>query len=287
MKTFIAELEQVYKKDSSGLVAEYLNDKGGVWHFHPEYEILLNLKNNGTRIIGNNVELFDEYDMVLIAGNVPHCWNYYKTGESLPENHSIVVHFPLNFFGNEFLNQHEMVKVRELFAEAEKGVAFSVQDAKTAEKILISMVSHSGIDKILDFFHLLKLMCNSTHRRQLSTENYKIGFERPANKIIAKVLSFIRENYNKHLTLKDVSNVADMKPFSFSKYFKKYTGTGFIEYLNQVRANRACYLLRETDTAIHDIVKDCGFFSVSNFNKQFKKIMGISPRSYRAQFRNI
>ncbi|HOK75024.1 MAG TPA: hypothetical protein PLS74_07875, partial [Bacteroidales bacterium] len=109
MKTFIAELEQVYKKDSSGLVAEYLNDKGGVWHFHPEYEILLNLKNNGTRIIGNNVELFDEYDMVLIAGNVPHCWNYYKTGESLPENHSIVVHFPLNFFGNEFLNQHEMV----------------------------------------------------------------------------------------------------------------------------------------------------------------------------------
>jgi len=180
-----------------------------------------------------------------------------------------------------------MVKVRELFAEAEKGVAFSVQDAKTAEKILISMVSHSGIDKILDFFHLLKLMCNSTHRRQLSTENYKIGFERPANKIIAKVLSFIRENYNKHLTLKDVSNVADMKPFSFSKYFKKYTGTGFIEYLNQVRANRACYLLRETDTAIHDIAKDCGFFSVSNFNKQFKKIMGISPRSYRAQFRNI
>ena len=75
-----------------------------------------------------------------------------------------------------------------------------------------------------------------------------------------------------------------MKPFYFGKYFKKYTGTGFINYINQIRMNRASYLLRETPNAIKCIARECGFESISNFNKQFKKIFGISPKTYRAQF---
>ncbi|MGQ9619481.1 MAG: helix-turn-helix domain-containing protein, partial [Bacteroidales bacterium] len=169
------------------------------------------------------------------------------------------------------------------FFEAERGVAFSVQDAKNVEKFMTGMISHSGIEKIINFFQVLKIMCFSTTRRQLCTENYKIRLDTSANKRIAKVYNYIRENYNRHISLEDISKVAEMKPFSFSKYFKRNTGSGYIEYLNQVRANRACYLLRETVNTIHEIAKECGFSSVSNFNKQFKKILGISPTEYRAQ----
>ena len=75
-----------------------------------------------------------------------------------------------------------------------------------------------------------------------------------------------------------------MNPNSFSRYFKKNCGAGFVEYLNRVRTNKACYLLRETDYQIRDIASECGFSSISNFNKQFRKSEGVSPGFYRAQF---
>src|SRR5664280_1775165 len=91
----VAELEKIQYDDGGGFRAAYINDTGGMWHFHPEYELVLNIKSNGTRIVGDSVELFDQYDMVLIAGNIPHCWNYYRQNNTLPENHGIVVNFKL------------------------------------------------------------------------------------------------------------------------------------------------------------------------------------------------
>jgi AraC-like DNA-binding protein len=280
----VAELEKIAYDDGGGFRAAYINDHGGFWHFHPEYELILNVKSYGTRIIGDNVELFDQYDMTFIAGNVPHCWNHYKIDGKVPENHGISVHFNLSSLGDGLLSQHEMHCVKDLFDKAERGIAFSVDDAKRAENHLIDMINHKGIDKMIDFFALIQIMCNSEKRRQLCSENYKVAFDDGGNRRMTDVYSFIRENYNRPISLKKISQIADMSPFAFSRYFKKNSGAGFVEYVNRVRTNKACYLLRETEYQVHDIAIDCGFLSISNFNKQFRKSVGISPRDYRAQF---
>jgi AraC-like DNA-binding protein len=280
----LAELEKIAYDDGGGFRATYLNDKGGFWHFHPEYELILNTKSYGTRIIGDNVELFDHYDMTFIAGNIPHCWNHYKTEGDVPKNYGISVHFNIESFGESFLRQHEMHCVGELLKEAERGIAFSVQDAKIAEKHLDNIVTMKGIDKMIELFTLLKLMCNAEKRRPLCSENYKQSFDERGNKRMADVYTFIRENFSKPITLQHISKIAKMSPFAFSRYFKKNSGAGFVEYVNQVRTNKACYLLRETEYQVHDIAIDCGFASISNFNKQFKKSVGISPRDYRTQY---
>jgi AraC-like DNA-binding protein len=280
----LAELEKIPHDDSGGFRATYLNDNNGFWHFHPEFELTLNTKSYGTRIIGDNVELFDQYDMTLVAGNVPHCWNHYKVDGKLPENHGIVVHFSYESFGGGFLNQHELHGIKELFNEAERGIAFSVQDAKNAESHLINMVNQKGIDKIIEFFIVLRILSNAEKRRPLCSENYKIAFDERGNKRMTDVYTFIRENYSRPITLEEISKIVSMSPFAFSRYFKKNSGAGFVEYVNQVRTNKACYLLRETEYQIQEIAIDCGFASISNFNKQFRKSVGISPRDYRAQF---
>lgn len=280
----VAELEKIPYDDGGGFRVAWLNDKGGFWHFHPEYELVLNTKSYGTRIIGDSVELFDQYDMTLTAGNIPHCWNHYKAGGSVPDNHGIVVHFTAESMGEGLLKQHEMHSVRELFDLAERGVAFSIEDARLAEKHLIDMVNHSGMDKMIDFFIILRIMCNASKKRQLCSENYKLSIDDHGNQRMTDVYNYLRENYNKPITLKEISHIAKMSPFAFSRYFKKNSGAGFVEYLNQVRTNKACYLLRESDYQVQDIAVDCGFASISNFNKQFKKTVGISPRDYRAQF---
>jgi AraC-like DNA-binding protein len=281
----VAELEKILFDDSGGFRASYISETGGMWHFHPEYELVLNLKSNGTRIIGDSVELFDQYDMVLIAGNIPHCWNYYVQDSTLPDNHGIMVHFKLDSLGDSLLSQHELHSLKMLLNEAERGIAFSVDDAKKAEKHLVSMINNRGIDKVIDFFNTLKIMCTSDNRVLLCSENYRLVFDEKGNKKMTDVYTYIRENYFKAISLEKVSKIAKMSPVSFSRYFKKNCGAGFVEYLNRVRTNKACYLLRETEYQVHDIAIECGFASISNFNKQFRKTEGISPRDYRAQFK--
>lgn len=281
----VAELEKIRYDDSGGFRAEYISETYGFWHFHPEYEVILNTKSNGTRIVGDSVELFDQYDLVIIGGNIPHCWNYYKKTDTVPEETGIMLHFKLSSLGEELLSQHEMHAIKNLLIASERGLVFSIEDARIAEPILRSMVNSKGTDKMISFFTLMKLMCESENKNFLCSENYKMAFDERGNKRMSDVYSYIRDNFHKHLTLEKVSRIAHMSPFAFSRYFKKNSGAGFVEYLNRVRMNKACYLLRETEYQIHDISAECGFLSISNFNKQFRKTEGLPPRDYRAQFR--
>lgn len=281
----VAELEQITFKDNGGFIAEYVNDIGGLWHFHPEYEIVLNIKGNGTRIIGDSVELFDQYDLVLIGSKIPHSWNYYKSEKGLPEKHGIMVHFGQSSLGDSLLGQHEFHAVRELLDLSDRGVGFSLEDARQAEKHLVQMTASTGIEKMIDFLNVLRIMCKSEKKALLCSENYKQAYDERGNKKMADVYTYIRENYFKTITLEKISKIVKMSPFAFSRFFKRNCGAGFVEYLNRVRTNKACYLLRETDYQIHDIAVECGFGSISNFNKQFRKTEGISPRDYRSQYK--
>ena len=281
----VAELEKILYDDGGGFRAAYINDTGGLWHFHPEYELILNIKSNGTRIVGDSVELFDQYDLVLIAGNIPHCWNYYKQNNTLPENHGIVVNFKLESIGEALLSQHELGCLKKLLLDADRGLVFSEEDSRVAEKYLKQMVENKGIDKMISFFNIIKILCSSEKRTSLCSENYKLAFDERGNKRMSDVYTYIRENYFKAIPLEKIAKVAKMSPFAFSRFFKNNCGAGFIEYLTRVRTNKACYLLRETEYSVHDIAMECGFASISNFNKRFRKTEGKSPRDFRSQFR--
>ena len=106
------------------------------------------------------------------------------------------------------------------------------------------------------------------------------------DKRLPEVCNFVRENFYRPIPVSEVSVIAGMSPHSFSRFFSRGTGSGFVDYVNQVRTNKACYLLRETDHQINEIVFECGFATVSNFNKQFRKHSGMSARDYRSQYRS-
>ncbi|HEY5471229.1 MAG TPA: AraC family transcriptional regulator, partial [Bacteroidales bacterium] len=187
--------------------------------------------------------------------------------------------------GEGFLSQHEMHCFKELLEIAERGIAFSVDDAKKAEKFFLHMINNKGIDKMIGFFNIIKIMCGSDKRGCLCSENYKLAFDERGNKRMTDVYAYIRDNYYKSISLGKISKIARMNPTAFSRYFKENCGVCFVEYLNRVRTNKAGYLLRETEYLVNDIASECGFTSISNFNKHFRKNEGIAPRDYRTQFK--
>jgi len=280
----VAEYENIGLRDEGGFIADFVDDSGGIWHFHPEIELALHMKSNGTRIIGDCVELFDHYDMVLISGNIPHSWNYYKGESGLPEKHGIMLHFTSDSLGDNLLAQHELRCLRELLVQAEGAVFFPADDARIAEKYMVQMINETGMPKMIAFFNLFNVLCNSSKRTIINGQNFRQNTEDPENRKMADIYNYIRENYFRPISLEKISDFAGMSPFTFSRFFKKNCGAGFVEYLNRVRTNKACYLLRETAYHVNEIAVECGFSSISNFNKQFRKTEGLSPRDYRSQF---
>ncbi len=276
---------QIIHNNSNEITAAYITDTAGIWHSHTEYELVLNIECNGTRIIGDSVELFDKYDMVLIASGMPHSWHYYTGEKGLPEKHGMVLHFTRSSIGDVLLMQPELKCVNKLLDDSERGIVFSVNDAFLAEKYLDQMINHKSIDKIIDLFCILRILCKAKNKVFLCSDEYRKKYDERGNKKMADIYSYIRENYFRPVTLHEISDIFGMNSFSFSRFFKTNSGTCFIEYLNRIRTNRACYLLRETEYPVHDIAAECGFSSISNFNKQFRKTEGKSPSNYRAQFK--
>lgn len=98
---------------------------------------------------------------------------------------------------------------------------------------------------------------------------------------IIKAMAYIDEHYPEHITLQSVSEVVYLSSSYLSHLFYKESGIYFTDYLELVRIQGACDLLKNEDMLIRDISLAVGFSSQAYFSRSFKKIMGVSPAEYR------
>lgn len=99
---------------------------------------------------------------------------------------------------------------------------------------------------------------------------------------IWKARTFIHEHIGEELSLIKVAELTRTSPHYFSEKFKQATGTNFVKYVAQTRFEKAASLLRESGLRISEIAFACGFQSLSQFNRVFKKLSGKCPTEYRA-----
>ncbi len=100
-------------------------------------------------------------------------------------------------------------------------------------------------------------------------------------KVISKAKQYIRENIGKDLTLSDVADFVYLNPVYLSRLFKLETGSGFSDYVTEVRMLLAAQLLRDTNLKIYEICEKAGYKDVRHFYKLFKRYAGLSPSEYR------
>jgi YesN/AraC family two-component response regulator len=88
------------------------------------------------------------------------------------------------------------------------------------------------------------------------------------------VKKFIAENYERKITLEEVANLVYMNPSYFSSFFKSKTNQTFIEYLTQVRMNKAKELLKHRDTRVYEVAGMVGYDDFRHFSRIFKRYTG-------------
>lgn len=98
---------------------------------------------------------------------------------------------------------------------------------------------------------------------------------------IKTVLTFIDNNYAEKLSLDELSSMINYNKDYFTKIFKKYTGVSCFDYISNVRINEAKILLQTTNLPISTISEQVGYDSQSYFILRFRKLTGVSPKTFR------
>ncbi|MBP3953353.1 helix-turn-helix domain-containing protein [Bacillus suaedae] len=99
-------------------------------------------------------------------------------------------------------------------------------------------------------------------------------------RVIERVITRIHDNYMTDISLESCADEVGTNPYSLSKAFKQIVGMNFIDYLTQVRMDKAKELLLQSDMKINDISESVGYRN-SYFNRIFKKQMGLPPSQFR------
>jgi len=101
---------------------------------------------------------------------------------------------------------------------------------------------------------------------------------------IQHVLSYIDKHLNEKIALRDLSDLAGLTPNYFCTLFKQICGFTPFDYINSRRIDKACSMLLHDGVKLNiiSIANECGFNNTANFNKLFKKVMGLTPSEYRS-----
>ncbi len=254
------------------------------FHSHPEVELVYVKESHGKRIIGDKIEPFEAGDMVFIGSNLPHVWlndeSFYKEDTGIRARSS-VLYFNKSIFSSVFYTMSETQKIHDFFARAERGIKIEGKTREIIASKLDAMVHKKDLERIIALLDILHVLSISTDTSYITSEGYAQPVKSANSDRLADVYKYVQANFKEDISLQTVSTIAHLTPQSFCRLFRKRTNRNFVEYLNQVRISNACKYLLETDWTISQIAYNCGYKTVSNFNKIFKDATGLNPKAYR------
>ena len=98
-----------------------------------------------------------------------------------------------------------------------------------------------------------------------------------------RVLQFLNSKVGESLRLSEAALIVNLSEGAFSRFFRLHTSKTFPEFVNELHIGRACSLLLEDNLNVTELAFECSFSNLSNFNWQFLRLKGHTPREFRKQ----
>lgn len=254
-------------------------------HCHPEYE--LNFTQNATgvhRIVGDSEETVGEYDLVLItSSDLEHVW---EQGEcQRGDIREITIQFDKGLLPDSLLRKNQFDSIRRMLERAQCGLAFPLTAIMRVYAKLDNLAHHrTGFHAVLDLLEILYELSTCDDARQLSSSAFARIESQSDSRRVDKVQKYIARHFGENIRLEDMAQMVGMTPESFSRYFRQRAGRTLSEYIIDIRIGSAARMLVDSANTVAEICYDCGFNTLSNFNRLFKRKKGCTPKEFRENY---
>jgi len=257
---------------------------GARYCVHVEYEIHLIRKGTGHYKIGDQLGKFKAGQVSIVGSRVPHDWVSDLRKNQVIKDRDVVIQFSREWLEKVRKLVPEVSDFEQLLNDAQRAIIFSGESSAAAEKILDTITNKSGIEQVTNLFEILLIMSKApeSEREYVLADPYVTDSAPKARLAAEKGVSYIFANIDKKISLSEAAKLSYMSESTFSRTFKVASGLNFSEMIRKLRIEHGCKLLTSTELSVAAIAKDCGYTNLSNFNRQFLKEMGTTPREFRA-----
>ena len=268
------------------------------------------IESRGRRFVGDTIESYESGDCVLLGSNLPHTWrsddlpgrgrasgqrplhrapSHRAPLHRAPLHRAIVLQFREDFLGEAAFRAPELVEVATVLKRSARGLRILGRTRDEVARRLLSMKRLDGLDRLLEIFRILKAIAKGGRDvLPISNGEFQLRPNASHQRRVDRVLDYLEERHMlaggaETVTQAEAARVAGMSASAFSRFFRKTTGRTFVGYLNELRVSRASSLLTETDLPVLQIAFRSGYTNLSNFNRRFLALRGLTPRAYRSR----
>lgn len=251
-------------------------------HWHSEIEIQIFTQGNANITIDNSEVHINENDILIIPSQSIH---FGFSSSPHIKNHTLIFHIealcPQNRensvqkYFNPFINR--TASLPYVIHPSDKGyddIRFCIDEiiriVKAKPTCYELMISNrlTGLFIHLYSNNYVSIKVNNT----ISDKNYLA---------VRDAIAFIEKNYSKPLTVDELASNAGFSKSRFMSIFKEYTNITCKRYINLYRLESSLQLLKDTDNTVLNIAISSGYNNISLFNREFKKVYGVTPLEYR------
>ena len=252
-----------------------------MWHWHPEIEITYVRKGTMCYKVNNLVYHLKKGDIVFNNSGALH--------SGTMENQEDCTYIPVTFdprliygFFQSTINSKYVDPVIQDSLLPAICIDQSEPWHRPFREYLLHIIALD--EKKPDFYELDITIClqsmwrllleHITYEPQVSREN-SLEYDR-----IKKILSYIEDNYQNKITLKDIAGHIHLCESECTRLFKRHMNTTLFAFLQEYRIERSLEFLQSGEL-ISDVALNTGFSDSNYYSKVFAKIKGCSPREYR------
>jgi len=285
MDSLLYSAEQYFKDRKFPLVTSYHKQRGTVPHVHDFNELVIVRNGSGRHITENLSYAISAGDVFVMR---PHFKHYYSDTNNLelinilycPEKLNIPQFDLRNIPGYYALFEAEPSLLEK--GQFRSRLSLDVEQLADIEKVVSKLYNELRLHQDGYCFTSIAYLMQIISYLSRSYSSHGGRFSQRLLRV-STMMNFIEHNFMHKISLDDIIRKGNMSPSTANRAFRDAMDMTPIDYLMKVRIEYAVRLMKTTTFSIMEIAGKSGFGDSNYFSKQFRRIMGYSPRAYRKQ----